>query len=149
VPIRVHKAGSPTTVKFSTPQEIIISHLDDSIRLGDGTTLFTSSSKGAKTGLDVFDQTGATAPVVTNITTGGAGTQSSHIFPIGTRKYLMRARGAAVLQFAFVAGTTDTTYVTLRPRAVYTEDYLCLSSAVTIYFQSNTVSTDVEILSWS
>jgi hypothetical protein len=33
--------------------EVSISHVDDSIRLGDGTTLFTSTSSGGKTGLDV------------------------------------------------------------------------------------------------
>lgn len=38
MPILVSRA-SAATVSFSTPQEIIVSHLDDSIRLGDGTTL--------------------------------------------------------------------------------------------------------------
>lgn len=38
MPILVSRA-SAATVSFSTPQEIIISHVDDSIRLGDGTTL--------------------------------------------------------------------------------------------------------------
>lgn len=31
--------GSASTVTFSQPQEIIISHLDDSIRVGDGSNL--------------------------------------------------------------------------------------------------------------
>lgn len=38
MPIRISRA-SATTVKFSTPQEIIIDHANDSIKLGDGTTL--------------------------------------------------------------------------------------------------------------
>lgn len=33
--------------------EVLVNHVDDSIRLGDGTTLFTGSTVGPKTGLDV------------------------------------------------------------------------------------------------
>lgn len=33
--------ASAATVSFNTPQEIVITHLDDSMRLGDGTNLLT------------------------------------------------------------------------------------------------------------
>jgi len=36
-----------------TASEVIISHVDDSIRIGDGTNLVTSTNVGAKQGLDV------------------------------------------------------------------------------------------------
>jgi hypothetical protein len=42
---------SATTVTFSTPQEIAISHLDDSIKLGDGTQVFTGGTKAATASL--------------------------------------------------------------------------------------------------
>ena len=49
---------------------VIISHTDDSIRLGDGTTLFTGTTVGAKTGQDVnvINDVGAAA---VNIQDGG------------------------------------------------------------------------------
>lgn len=50
--IRIRKSAV-ATVDPVGPQEIIISHLDDSIALGNGTDLFTSSSTGGKVALDV------------------------------------------------------------------------------------------------
>lgn len=38
--VHLHRA-SAATVSFSTPQEIVISHLDDSIKIGDGTNFLT------------------------------------------------------------------------------------------------------------
>jgi hypothetical protein len=52
MPIKISRSAA-TTVTFSTPQEIIINHADDSIRLGDGTNLLSSTTVGAKVGLDV------------------------------------------------------------------------------------------------
>lgn len=42
-----------TTVSFSTPQEIVIDHADDSIKLGDGVDLVTTTTQGGDVGLDV------------------------------------------------------------------------------------------------
>ena len=44
---------SATTVTFTNPQEIVISHLDDSIKIGDGTQLFTGGQKTAAASLPV------------------------------------------------------------------------------------------------
>lgn len=52
MPIRVSRAAA-TTVKFSSAQEIVIDHTNDSIRLGDGTNFITSTDVGGKQGLDV------------------------------------------------------------------------------------------------
>lgn len=52
MPIRISRAAA-ANVKFSTPQEIVISHTDDSIRLGDGTSLITATTIGPDVGLDV------------------------------------------------------------------------------------------------
>jgi hypothetical protein len=48
---------SATTVTFSTPQEIVISHLDDSIRLGDGSQIFTGGSKADSASIPVTQST--------------------------------------------------------------------------------------------
>jgi len=42
-----------TTATFAAPQEIVISHSDDSVRIGDGTDLVTTTTEGSKIGLDV------------------------------------------------------------------------------------------------
>lgn len=44
---------SATTVTFTNPQEIVISHLDDSIKIGDGTQVFTGGQKTAAASLPV------------------------------------------------------------------------------------------------
>jgi hypothetical protein len=41
--IRINRTAS-TSVSFTTPQEIVISHVDDSIALGDGTNTLTLQS---------------------------------------------------------------------------------------------------------
>ena len=52
--IAITKA-STATVSFSTPQEIVISHLDDSIRLGDGSNLVGTRSVNSIVGLATSD----------------------------------------------------------------------------------------------
>lgn len=54
MPIHVYKS-SATTVNFSSPQEIVISHTDDSIRIGDGTDLVGTRTRGGEVGLNVSD----------------------------------------------------------------------------------------------
>ena len=46
MPIKISRS-SVTTVQFSTPQEIIISHLDDSIKIGDGTDFLSINADGS------------------------------------------------------------------------------------------------------
>lgn len=49
-----HRLRTDSIVTFEGgEQEVIISHLDDSIRLGDGTNFLTSTNIGADYGLDV------------------------------------------------------------------------------------------------
>lgn len=50
--IRIRKSAA-TTVTPSGPQEVLIDHLDDSIAIGTGTTLFTGTTIGPDFGLDV------------------------------------------------------------------------------------------------
>lgn len=38
---------SATTVTFASPQEIVVSHLDDSIKIGDGTDLLAINADGS------------------------------------------------------------------------------------------------------
>lgn len=45
--------SNKVTAVIEGPQEVIISHTDDSIRLGDGTNFLTSTTVGSDVGLDV------------------------------------------------------------------------------------------------
>lgn len=53
MPAGIGTGGSTGSVSFPTPQEIVISHTDDSIKLGDGTDTVTVTAVGAKKALDV------------------------------------------------------------------------------------------------
>lgn len=46
MPIKLSRAAA-ATVAFSTPQEIVISHADDSIRIGNGTNLMNVNADGS------------------------------------------------------------------------------------------------------
>lgn len=46
MPIKLSRAAA-ATVAFSTPQEIVISHADDSIRIGDGSNLLSVNANGS------------------------------------------------------------------------------------------------------
>lgn len=83
--IRVSRA-SAATVSFSTPQEIVISHADDSIRLGDGSNLVTSTSQSGKRGLDVYvtNPSGASAGELVNIDESVSGTTYFGFAAIGS-----------------------------------------------------------------
>jgi len=86
VPIWVQKAGSPTTVKFSTPQEIIISDADDSIKIGDGGGVFadvnasrelTVIDSGARTSLASIDAKLVDGNDIGDVTVNNAGGASA------------------------------------------------------------------------
>jgi len=148
VPIRISRA-SATTVKFSSPQEVVISHLDDSIRLGDGTSLLTSTTSGSKIALDVNDISDqSVSPVVTNIPVASSGTETSFVFPVGTKKIFMKVRDNARLQLSFTSGQSGTNYVTIPPGANYCEPSLNLTSSLTAYFQVSKAAQVVEVLYW-
>lgn len=47
------RVDAEVTANFAGAQEVIISHVDDSIRLGDGISLVTTTTIGSDVGLDV------------------------------------------------------------------------------------------------
>lgn len=137
--------------------EVIISHVDDSIRLGDGTSLVTTTTIGPDVGLDVniiggsisVTVNGVSTPAITNISIPAAATEQSHVFPASTIKARVRVRGKGKLQYSYSVGTTGTTYMTLPKGAVLPLDDLDLSGTLTFYFQSDTAGETLEITSWS
>ena len=139
-----------------TPTEVIIDHTNDSIRLGDGTDLFTSTTIGSKIGLDVniindtltFELEGVSSPTVTNVVIAGASTEYNYTIPSNTKKFLMRARNKSKIQFSFQTGTTNTNFVSIPPGSNYTLDGMTLNTSLTIYFQSSKGGEVLEVLTW-
>lgn len=88
-------------------------------------------------------------PAISNTTLGAADSESAIGLPAGTKRFLLRARGQAKLQLAYVSGQSGTTYMSLMPGAVYREQQIDSSASVTLYVQSNKASTVVELVTWS
>jgi hypothetical protein len=132
------------------PIEVIIDHTTDSIRLGDGTTLTTVTTINGKSGLDVNIINGPSVnmPLVTNIVYNTANTELSHAFNVSSKKFLIRFRGRARMNLAFIAGSTGTEFITLYPGTVHTEKDLNSNVPIVIYFRANKTGV-VEILEWS
>lgn len=139
--------------------EVNIDHTEDSVRLGDGTTLHTGTTVGPKHGLDVniigsdsaldVNVTDSTTTgdvgIIGNLALGAAGTESFFEFPIGTKRIEFRSRLKARLQYAYTVGQTGITYITVLPGRVKSITGLDYSVARRIYFQSYKASDTIEI----
>lgn len=127
--------------------EVIINHTSDSIRLGDGTYLFTGTQWNSKVGLDV-NVLGVQTPTITNVSASTAGTEYSHTLPIGTKRFILKSRQSGILRISYTSGGTATNYMTISGGAVYSEDELTLSTTKDIFFRSTKNSDVIEVLSW-
>jgi hypothetical protein len=137
--------------------EVIIDHTNDSIRLGDGTDLVTTTTVGSDVGLDVniingsidVNVSGISIPVITNISIPTSG-EFSHVFPSTTKQFLFQVRGGAKSQIAFVAGDTVTKFYTVRSGSSLLVKKLDLTTTLTLYFKTPNKTGDVaEIFEWS
>ncbi len=86
-------------------------------------------------------------PVIYNVSAALASTEYSQVLSISTKKLLIRVRGAAKLQVAFVAGQSGTNFFTIPAGCSYTLDGLNFSG--TLYFQTNKPAQVIEILEWT
>lgn len=137
--------------------EVAIDHTEDSIALGDGTTLFTSHTVGPSTGLDVYviggsisvTVNGVLTPTITNISIPLLGVEQSHTFSSTTKRFSIKLRDTASLKYSYTLGQSGTNYVTVPVGCELTEDNLALAGSLTIYFQTNKNSQTLEIKSWT
>lgn len=147
MPIKISRS-SATTVQFSTPQEIVISHLDDSIKIGDGVDFLAINADGSiNANIAAFS---AVSPVISNTTSPGTSfTEFSVVIPISTKRFSLQSRGNSRLQLSYIMGASGTTFLTIYPGTTYTEEGLNLTGALTIYLQASKASEIVEAVSWS
>ena len=153
------RVDSTLTLDAST-LEIAISHEDDSIRIGDGTSLVTTTTVGSKVALDVA-LTGSGAPVevvvvgngigsdptVANLNTPIANTEYSFVFPTETKKIRIKARNNSLLKYTTIMGQSGTTFISVKPGNVEVIENININTPLTLYFQS-TAPEVIEFLYW-
>lgn len=124
----------------------------DNVAISDGTNQVTTTVDGSKVGLDVNVlnlPTSAGSPLIQNISMGVGGNEYSVTLLASTVRYVLKNRGDAKLQLAFISGQTGTNYITISPGSVFKEDNLRLTSNLTIYVQASKNSQVLEVLSWN
>lgn len=90
------------------------------------------------------DDTDAT---VFNVAAATASTEYSQALPANTKRFILRARNRSQIQIAYTSGQSGTTYVTLRPGAVFEDNSFYLTQ--TIYFQCSQGGETVEIVAYT
>lgn len=106
--VLVSRQGS-STVTFSTPQEIIISHLDDSIQIGDGTNLLQINPDGSiNVNTDNSGTTSNTYGEQTGVPSSTPTTIVSIVATAGMRLRRCFASGTNIAEYSvIVAGNTQ------------------------------------------
>ena len=119
----------------------------------------TADATGFKIGLDTEIINPSTRPVpvsftpaaltpsIFNVTTGAANAESSQALPVGTQQFSIANIGNGVLQVSFTVGTSGTVFKTIPPGAEWEKSGI--NSTLTLYFQSNKASQDIEIVAWA
>lgn len=137
--------------------EIIINHADDSIRIGDGTNLVTTTTVGSNTGLDVYITNsslplvigGIETPTIQRIPILAANTEYSFNLSSVTKKVKFKADGKGKIKYTFTSGQSGINYYTVMKGAEELIDGLALTGSLTVYFQSDTAGEVLEVISWA
>ena len=100
--------------------------------------------------IDVVDVGSVAAtPAIYNVSVPLANVEVSQSLPSGTKKFSIQVRNStALLQFAFAVGQSGTNFIRLARGCSY-EVTEILTTALTIYFQTNNPSQIIEIIAWS
>jgi len=96
-----------------------------------------------------IDSETVSSPTIANVTVITADSEVSYALPSGTVKYKIRARNTAKLKLSYTSGESGTVYQTIFPGCVMWEEGLDSSTDFTLYFQTPTAGTVVEIISWA
>lgn len=86
------------------------------------------------------------SPVIYNIVMATSNTETAQALPADTTRFTLKCRGSAALILSYEALATS--YLTIPSHIVYEEGGLDQASPITLYFQSPTAGTVVEIIAW-
>jgi hypothetical protein len=87
-----------------------------------------------------------TTPTIYNKTCTSANTEYSQTLPEKTKKFTLKARGGTV-KVCFTSGQSGTTYIELTDGQSWSEDNIEFTG--TVYYQSPTAGTILEIVAWT
>lgn len=138
-----------------TGTEVIISHENDSIRLGDGVDLVGTTNDGGEIGLNVHvlnNEASAIAgtPNTAVVSMALANTEYNFVIPVGTKKIEIKSRESGKIKFSFTSGNISSgNYVTISPGSTRDIDGFLISSSVTLYITSSKAADTLEIMYWS
>lgn len=90
-----------------------------------------------------------TTQTIANETVALADTEQSYAFPTATKRFRLYNRGPDVIKWTFVATESGTNYVSLYPHTHYGWIDLDTSTSYTLYFQSPSANTIIEIDTWA
>lgn len=86
-------------------------------------------------------------PKIYNMSAPTARTEVSHVLSANTKQLIVRVRGVANLQLAFISGESSTNYITIPSGASLS--LTDLKTSVTLYLQTDKNSQVIEILEWT
>lgn len=93
---------------------------------------------------------GATTPIIYNVSAPTANTEYSQALPVGTKKFTAKVRsGLAKMQYAYISGQTGTNYMSVPTGGVVDQTDLNTAGVVTFYFQTNKATQILEIEAWT
>lgn len=137
--------------------EVVIDHTEDSIRLGNGTSFFTSTSENGDVALDVHISNTSLpitlnpigTPLITRVPIPSADTEYTFTIAAATKKVKFRASKKGKIQYGFAAGSSSLNFYTVDKGDQEEFTDLSLSGSVTVYFRSDVPSEVLEVLEWS
>lgn len=127
--------------------DVTISHLTDSIKIGDGVDLLAVNPDGSINVNATIDS--VANPLITNISLSTPGTEYSFTINSNTKRYILQSRNKSIIKLAYISGQSGITYLSIGASVNYSEDSLKLTSPLTIYAQSDVANTVIELLQWS
>lgn len=86
-------------------------------------------------------------PLITNFSIPLANTEYKFDFQLNTKKFIIRSRNPAKIQFAFLLGESSTNYFTIPVGCSFTEEGIQLQNK-SLFVQSSSAATILEILEW-
>ncbi len=108
-------------------------------------SVFTSASPSSSS-LSI-DGLIVSSPTIINQAMPLANTEVAIVLPSNSARFMVKARGKAVLKLSFVSGQSGTLYVTISMGATYHDESLTPAGFV-LYVQSTLAGETVEIVSW-
>lgn len=136
--IRVNAAVTVNTAET----EVIMSHEDDSVRLGDGTSFLTSTTDGAKVALDVNVINPGDTIVGTTVNTFNSITAVASGVLTTISTYTVPALTSSDLKRVFVAGTNIAKYEILVNGTLFDAGYTYFGSSLNQEFSFDGTDLD-------